>query len=248
MTTQIANFFWHGAPLSLYEHACLSSFVKSNFTVNLWTFDHLVVPQGVNLKNASDFFNVEDISKFTQDGKIGSLAAFSDAIRYHILNQQGGWWFDTDCFCLKNEKDFKELAVNKKIVAGWEDENNINGAVLYFNDKEIAKASLIFLDNICKEKAYNFRWGDIGPKLITSLIKSTDTLNDVVPTDCFYPVHYKDTMNFLNPKLTNEVENTVKNSYVVHLWNEIITKKQIDKSIMPPVGSFLYKKFLEVGK
>jgi hypothetical protein len=246
MNQQTANFFWHGQPFSLYEKACVSSFLKCGFDVNVWVFDFLDVPNGANLKNASEFFKISEINNFTQDNVKGSLAAFSDAIRYHILNQYGGWWFDTDCFCLKNEKDFELLSKNKRIIAGWEDDKNINGAVLSFPDKSIAKESLELFEDICKKQNYIFNWGDIGPKLITSLVDITNTHRDILSTDYFYPIHYKETLTFFEPSLTNDISKKVENSFVVHLWNEIIRKNKINKNIMPEKNSFLYKKFVEV--
>jgi len=246
MNQQVANFFWHGPSFSLYEKACISSFVKNNFEVNVWTFNEFDVPKGVNLKDASVFLKITDINKFTQDGVKGSLAAFSDAIRYHILNNCGGWWFDTDCFCLKDEKDFASLTTNKKVIAGWEDHKNINGAVLNFLDKRLAQHSLSLLEDICKNKNYIFNWGDIGPKLITSLINLTGNQNDILDSNYFYPVHYKDTLAFFDSAVTESIDYKTKNSFVVHLWNEIIRKQNIDKNIMPEKNSFLYKKFIEV--
>ena len=245
MNRQIANFFWDGPSLSLYENFCLLSFVKNNFEVNLWTFDSLDVPNGVSLKNASIFYNKSDIQKFTQDNQIGSLAAFSDAIRYDILNAYGGWWFDTDCFCLKDESEFKKLTLEKSIIAGREDSNHINGAVLNFIDPCVSKKSLEMCRNICEEKNYNFKWGDIGPKLITELVNVLDLESNILDVEYFYSVHYKDALTLLDPLKTEQIELKIKNSFSIHLWNEILRKNTVNKNVMPPVGSFLYNKFLD---
>jgi hypothetical protein len=244
---ETANFFWHGPSLSLYEIYCLSSFLEQGFTVNLWTFKKYKVPTGINLKNVDEFFKIEDINKFVQDGTEGSLAAFSDAVRYHVLNSYGGWWFDTDCFCLKAEKEFKNLKTGKKIIAGWEDSKHINGAVLSFQNKELAKKSISMLYSICEEKNYKLSWGDIGPKLITLLVKDTNTINDILDQKYFYPIHYKEALKFLDPNSLNELTVKTKDSFVIHLWNEILKKNNINKNQFPPTNSFLYKKFLKIN-
>lgn len=228
---QVANFFWHG-DLTIYEVACINSFVKNNFVVNLWSFNNFNLPS-VNFCNIEQFYKLSDIQKFSQDGKQGSLAVFSDAVRYHILKKFGGWWFDTDCFCFRDQSDFFQLTQDKKIVAGWEDSTNINGAVLNFVDSELAGKAFDLFTEISTEKNNSFKWGDIGPKLITQLIKENNLESNVQPYNYFYPIHYKNTLDMFDESKFVETSTSCKNSYILHLWNEILRKKKIDKNIIP---------------
>ena len=54
---EIAHLFWHGAPLSLYENACLKSFLLRGFEVNIWAFDDLVISKEIYIK-AAEYFNI----------------------------------------------------------------------------------------------------------------------------------------------------------------------------------------------
>jgi len=241
MNQQVANFFWHG-DLSLYEVMCINSFVKHNFTVNLWSFNDFNLPS-VNFCNIEKFYKLSDIQKFYQDGKQGSLAAFSDAVRYTILKNFSGWWFDTDCVCFRDQHQFFELTVDKKIVAGWEDINHINGAVLNFVDPVYATKSFNLFTEISKEQNNSFRWGDIGPKLITQLIKDNNLENEVVPQNYFYPIHYKNAVDIFDESKLTETTNLCKDAYTLHLWNEVLRKKKINKNVIPNNNSLMSNLF-----
>jgi hypothetical protein len=242
---EIANFFWHGNAMSLYEQKCISSFVNHNFHVNVWSFTSRELPKGAILCDASKYFKIEDVTSINQDNKLGCIAAFSDAFRYSVLKDVGGWWFDTDCICLRDQEEFKKLKNNKSIIAGFENENIINGAVLNFVDPTLADQAYRLLTQILTDKNRNIKWGEIGPKLITQLVSNNNLLNEIYPQSFFYPVHWKNAVDALNPKLTDELDTKCSNSYVYHYWNEIIKKNKIDKNCLPPIDSFIYNKFLK---
>lgn len=242
---EIANFFWHGNPLSFYETKCLQSFVKMNFVVNLWCFKEFKVPEGVNLCNANKFYKEEDIQTFVQKKKVGCLAAFSDAFRYEVLENYGGWWFDTDCICLKDQSEFKQLYKNKKIIAGFESSENVNGAVLNIPDHKILKEIKLKLNEILLLRNRRVGWGEIGPRLITQIIKDFNLEKDILPVNYFYPITSKNALIVLDPNETLFVTERCKNSFVYHYWSEMFSRAEINKKEMPPIGSFLYEKFKE---
>jgi mannosyltransferase OCH1-like enzyme len=240
---ETANFFWDGSDLGLYEERCISSFIKHNFSVNVWSFQLLTLPKGAELKDANQFLDIEYLYKITQGGKPKSIAAFSDLFRYKVLEENGGWWFDTDCICLKDQLEFKSLLKNKNIVVGYESTNYINGAVLSFVDKSLAKESFEKSMSILQNNNFNIKWGDIGPRLITSIIQEKKLENEIYTEDYFYPIHYKDAMTALNVNHTIDINSKTKNSYVYHCWNEILKKHNVDKRIPPPENTFIYEKF-----
>lgn len=240
---EVANFFWHGPPPSLYEINSLLSFSKNNFEVNLWSFNAFSLPSEINIRDAREFFKEDDILKFYQDNKQGCLAAFSDAFRYNVLSKYSGWWFDTDCFCLKDQTEFCKLLNGKHIIAGYEDSKHINGAVLNFVDESLSGQALELLNNILINNDYKIKWGAIGPKLITEIVCKNTLENEILPISAFYPVSYKHALDSVTPSCATDVEELCKTSYVYHSWNEVLKRNQVDKNKMPPVGSFLYKQF-----
>jgi hypothetical protein len=243
MSREKAHFFWYGKPMSVYESLCIKSFIKNNFDVYLWTFGKTDVPDGVRIEDAEQFYSRDSIETFTQAGVKGSLPSFASAFRLELLSVVDGWWFDTDCFCLRDQIDFQKLTESRQIVAGWEDNRHINNGVLNFKNKEIAQKAKILRDEILNYRNRNLEWGDIGPRLITMLVKNNNLEKDILTHEYFYPEHYTNALDALDPKKTETLLRKTQNSYVYHYWNEIFNRNNVDKSQLPISGSYLREKF-----
>ena len=137
----MASFFWHGGPLTLYEAACLRSFVKAGAAVRLFSFDDtLHVPAGVELWDARLYAEVSETQCFQQGHHDVSLAAFSDMFRYRLLADAPGWWFDTDVMCLQPVDAFAPLvAKSPGLMLGEESPGQVNGAVMHVSACAIAR-------------------------------------------------------------------------------------------------------------
>jgi hypothetical protein len=230
--SEIANFFWAGNSLSIYEQLSLKSFLLNNFIVRVWSYGKLDLPNGIEFMDAEKILPKADLYKYNY------LAAFSDIFRFKLLSEKNGeWWFDTDCICLKNEKKFKRLKQDKKIIAGWEDSNFLNGACLNFIDNKIGLDLVLEQKNIINNRI-NLKWGEIGPVLLTNWLTKNNLLKQVLNKNIFYPIHYTQTRLMNNPRHTKSLKSLAKDSYVCHLWNEILSK-EINKNIHPSKGSFL---------
>lgn len=238
-----AHFFWHGQ-LTLYEYNCIRSFVLKGFDVNVWSFQNLNIPSGAKLCSASDIVQEEKIHNFTMDGKKNSLAAFSDYFRLVLLKHESGWWFDADCICLRSVDEFNQLTKNSSFIVGKESEQYVNNAVIFSNSNVVTQL-LHNAELLCTKLKNNFSWGEIGPKLLTSFVNENNLEITVLSEKYFYPIHYKDALTILDPNLTKLIEENTKHSYTLHLWNEVLRKKNVNKFIMPPDGSFLHQQFIK---
>jgi hypothetical protein len=236
-----ANFFWNSNNLSVYEYACLNSFVKNDFDVDVYSFCNIKLPQGVVLKNASSILDQKEIKKFIHDGKAGCLAAFTDKFRIELQKKNLGWWFDMDVVCLKNSKYFSKLEKGNKFIIGMETNNKINNAVLKISDKNLAS----HISKKILETGYNFKWGGIGPDLITKILKKEKILYKAQPRYKFYAINYQNFNLLILPKYKKLAEQLTKNSLVTHNYNQIFNRFGIPKNIMPPKNSFLYSIFIE---
>tara|TARA_B110000483_G_C18150763_1_gene525334 strand:- start:465 stop:1334 length:870 start_codon:yes stop_codon:yes gene_type:complete len=239
----IANFFWSDEKkFTVYEYACVNSFVKNGFQVDLYSYDKIKLPKGATLKKASSIINKKDLRSFVHDGKKGCLAAFSDKFRIHLMKNVRGWYFDCDILCLRNVKQFLDLEKDNDIIIGLETKNNVNNAILKIENKKILE---IILSEI-KKMGYKFKWGDIGPNLITKILKSENKFNTAIDQKIFYPLNYKsDFKLLLLPGYDQTINNMTKDSLTIHNYNQILTRFGIPKNIMPPMNSFLYKKFIQ---
>ena len=236
----IANFFWNNKKISIYEYACLKSFLKNNFDVHVYSYKNISLPKEIKLKNASDILPKKYLSKFTHGGKKGCLAAFADLFRIHLQKKNLGWWFDSDVLCLKKSSEFYNLN-KKKIIIGLETDKMINNAVLKINDRELIDLILKKISNV----GFNFSWGKIGPQLITEILKETELLSISMSKESFYPINFTNFENLLVPRYLKKAKLLTKSSYTCHNYNQILSRFAIPKNIMPPKNSFLYEKFLK---
>lgn len=248
MNKLVANFFWHGT-LTLYEFMCISSFVDQGFEVNVWSYQTLKLPVGANLKDATEILPIEHLTAYTQNKQPQNLAAFSDVFRFTMLHKAGGWWFDTDCVCLRPAKDFVDLIGNRKVVAGKEDNKWVASVAIYFDDKA---TSALFLDELhkrCITSNNKFKgWGWIGPKLLTDVITQNNLFDEMCPETMFCPVSWKNYSLLFQPNMTKVVDDLCEQSYTCHLWNELFKRDGIDKNAIPPEGSWLFnlhKKYIK---
>ena len=237
----IANFFWNSRELSLYEYACLKSFIKNDFIVNVYSYKKIKLPKGAKLKDAKNILNENETRKFIHHGKTGCLAAFTDKFRIELQKKNLGWWFDIDVICLKKAKFFYDLEKNKEFVIGFETFDKINNAVLKINNIKLCKSILNEISRI----GYIFKWGTIGPNLIQKILKKNNDSSKILNKTYFYPINYKNFYTLLLPRYVNFVKKNTKNSYTCHNYNEILNRFGIPKNIMPPKKSFLYEQFIK---
>lgn len=242
----VANFFWHGPALRLYERACLSSFVRKGIKVHLHTFNaSLSVPDGVRLVDARTRAQENEVLSLTQGGKVGSIAAFTDLFRYRLFRDEPGWWFDTDVYCLADASAFMELeARSKGLLIGEEAPGKLNGAVLFISRPDIA----VELEKRADAQGKNFDWGAIGPKLITDYAAEFPDLCTVLSPEKFYPVHFDDVALLFRKEERDACEARTRNAICLHLWNEILSRSRIPPELMPCGGSYLHELFIATGQ
>jgi hypothetical protein len=239
-----ANFFWNGRPLALQEQACIASFVQSGFSARVYSYDHLELPPGATLHDAREILPEVDLKKYTQDGRLGDLPAFSDAFRYSLLARKGGWWFDTDVVCLAHADRFAELVQAKtpRIGLGSEDSTSISGAVLYVDNARLTERIAEELD----KRGTVFSWGTIGPALLTSVIEQARASHAVETASTFYPIHFSDFSKLMDPEFASWCEQKTTGSMTVHLWSEFGRRLNVPRDMLPPRGSYLHALMLRV--
>ena len=245
MKERTANFFWQGPALGIQEHVCIASFVKHGFVANVYTYnDELCVPVGAIRKDAADILPRADLLKYTQAGMSGNLAAFSDAFRYHLLKKHGGWWFDSDVLCIASVERFIEIfdKNESRISFGYQSKNIIASGVLHIDDDNILNS----LINKLEEKGTNFGWGSIGPLLVSDVIISLNLHKYAENKYTYYPIHYNQIHKMYDPLCNDWCEDQIRNSLAIHLWNEVRRRTCIPGNMLPPEGSFLYRRFLDV--
>ena len=243
-----ANLFWMGK-LSNYEVVCIESFYKKGFETILWTYDSTNaylndLVEGIQIKNAEEIVPKSYLEKFKQNNQKNNLSSFSNYFRYKLLTKNGGWWFDTDCYCLKSVDDFIKLAKDKNILIGKTKDNLINGSVIFLNDKKLFDDLIEYIESKLKIKNYNFYWGEIGPYLLTEYFED---IIDVLPPSVFYQINPNEFHYIFDSRKNKKVEvrESLNDSYVLHFWNEMIRRFLINKSKLPPKDSYIFELFFD---
>lgn len=241
---EIANFFWFGE-LSKFEIVCIKSFVKNGFKVKLWSYDNLEL-DGCELCDASLILDkniMNNIKQYHVDFKSEktNFAAFSDLFRYTLIAKNGGWWFDTDCYCLKNVSYYTMLKSNNELVSFYQEEKSIACGVFYMKENSMYSSLLLYEINKLYQNNIGLvaKWGTFGPEFFTNFIFNYNLENGVFSKELCYSIHWEEFNLFIDESKKQDVLHRIKDSYLTHIWNTFFNKHAIDKN-NPPKDSFLF--------
>ncbi len=228
----VVRTLWHGSALSLYERISLTSFVLCGHRVQVYSYDAVDVPKGVELCDAAEIVPTSSLFANTEGPGLGGFAAFSDLFRYKLLLDKGGIWSDLDVLCLKPLHRLPSICV------GRQDEKLLNGAVFKATP---GSAICRKLYEQAAQMGPNSARGQAGPRLITKIVKDDPSLCTVLDRNCFYPIHWTECFSLLEPEDLALCEARTRDSYCVHWWNTGIRVIHFPKDMLPPEGSFLWK-------
>ena len=244
MQQSIVNMIWIGEKVSPIEALCMKSFIYNGMHVKLSVYNLVGgVPQDVELCDANLIIPQKNIFKHK-----GSYAAFADLFRWKLMYEYGGYYSDTDVICLK-KFDFET-----DVVIGWEEENRLlTPTILGFEQPRhrLAKQLLYnalhplesrpydsfrirkkkFLKRFLPFKVNAVGWGETaGPRVLTKEYFFEQNHYNVLPLSCdtFYKVPYGKWRTLVEPNGIDLIE-LMKESYAVHLWNEMWRQHNIDK-------------------
>lgn len=251
MQREIANFFWHGT-LSKFEEVCIKSFVDKGFNVNLWSYTNLKV-EGVTSRDAREILPEDDLSKYKTSatsylaGKNKahtSIAIFSDVFRVKLATLEKGWWVDADCYCMKDQSEFKKLRENKSWVYALEYFNvDHTGSSIFYMSKPIAKIFKNELElklNNNNNIAKNFI--DFGPILFSEVCIKHKMYDGLLPSHTFFPIYWKNRHWLVEPYEAEKAKCEIKESYAVHIWASTLIERGYEKE-SPPSGSVIHSFF-----
>lgn len=247
---EVANFFFYGE-LTKFEKNCITSFVDNGFKVKLWSYDNIEL-NGVETCDANTVLEKNLMSKIKQshaqlDTVKCNFAAFSDQFRFTLISKYGGWWFDTDCYCLKNQNEYKKLRDGKELVSFYQEGESIACGAFYIDVNSKYRQLLINEFNVLLND-YQDRiasWGTFGPAFLGNFINKHNLKSGIYDISLAYAIHWNEFDLYINPNRFDEAKSRIKDSYLTHIWNSFLQINNVDKN-SPPVGSlleFLYQKY-----
>jgi cytochrome P450 len=222
------HMFWHGGELFPLAHACIQSFVSHGHPVRVHAYDSLALPPGAVLEDAREVIAADDP---LQRLLVSTIQGFADCFRYALLHQRGGWWVDTDVYCLTSHLP------NEGRAWAEQEPGRINNAILRF-----AKG-----DPLCERLAWfarrrarpSMHWGAIGPDLATEVLSAHHDKSNFGSRETFYPLHWREAHFLWLPELKPGVVQRLNGAAFLHCWAEVLKKMGIHPRRAAPAGSFL---------
>ena len=204
MHLAVVNAIWIGPVLGQIHIACLRSFLRHGHRVVLHCYKRPKdTPVGIEIADAGKLLPEKRIIRHQATG---SVALFSDLLRYEILGSGLGLYVDCDVFCLRP-------IVDADYIFGWESSTSIGSAVLKLPfdcpvlvalraikdtpnfvppwQKGRKRRRLEWLRRPQPAKTLeSLPWGTVGPRALTHCAKEHGIEHLASPIDRFYPVHW----------------------------------------------------------
>lgn len=205
----------------------MTSFVRAGHRYNLYTYGQLAdVPAGVTLCDAGEILPQDAIFRNQLGKGKGSFACFSDLFRYKLLYERGGWWVDTDVFCLR-AFDFAA-----PYVFGAEDKPVATGVIKVPPRSELARR--------CYEQAQavdhaQVVWNELC-EIFANGVRDLDLMGHVLPAEVFSPIAWHEVPQFVRGRKHFKPPAA---SHGVHLYNEMWRRNKLDKRALYPPTSVI---------
>lgn len=245
MNKELAHFFWEGK-ISNLELAAVRSFIEHGFEVYIWSYNGLQIDGAIS-KDAGEILPKDYIDKLEVDSSVtvfpvtGRISILSDLLRLEIVNKFNGWWFDTDCFCLKDQSEFKKLRKDLKFYATAveirDGKPEIPASVFYaegdYADELLAQGRSVIASG------RTIAWLD-STRLFTNFAEQKHLTEKMGGVDTVFAISWREMELLIDPKLMSAGLRKIKKSHVAHVYNAQLTDiYQIDKN-NPPSGSLLH--------
>jgi mannosyltransferase OCH1-like enzyme len=203
----------------------MKSFLAYGYQFVLYTYEEVDgLPEGVCRRDASGILPQRKVFKH-QD----SYAQFSDIFRYRMLRDKGGCWVDLDVVCLKTfdfTSDYVFSSERRKNA-----EMRINTGIIKVPRPGSRFARAIYRRAKLKRMRSKFtgerlQWVGLGPQLMAQVVEREKLLRCVKPPDSFCPVDWFDLDALLSPHRTVDLHD----SYAVHLWDSMWSRRGLDRN------------------
>lgn len=239
MTTHVFQSLWLGDRLSPLEQLCIGSFVAHRHRFILYSYAEVEnVPTGIELEDARNIVPEEGVFFHRSGIHLGSPAGFSDRFRYELLRVRGGWWVDTDVFCLKDEIPDTPYAFAKQDHALY-----VPGVLKAPADSELLGRALTRAVEAGTDVAFNA----IGPRLFNELVRELGLESEAWPREAFYALGWDRVLEFLDPAKADALEAQTEDSIFVHFSTSMLRLANVLKEVRPPEGSYLDRLYIAHG-
>lgn len=222
-SNQIIQSLWIGDELSPMEQLCIQSFIQNEHEFHLYVYNDIQNAPGEVVK--MDANKIIPVEKIFRDNR-GGVSSFSDWFRYQLLYDKGGWWVDMDAVCLKYFDFEPEYCFSTEKPHYPHKQALLNNGFIKSPPKADYLAEI--LNYIHSIDHSEIMWGELGPRLLRAVLKYYECDKYLKPPETFCPVNW-DEINQLTIPGQELID--VKDSYAIHLWNEMWRVNHLDKNV-----------------
>ena len=231
--SNIIQSLWIGGSLGKMEQLSAKSFIDHGHTYHLYTYGKVEnIPEGVIVKDGNEIVSKSEIFRY----KNGSLSAFSNYFRFHMLHMKGGYWADTDLICTKPFQFKQDYVFISEPTRDYK--NNIPTSCLI----KMPKNSLVTAEAIKIQKEHKklilsgrLTWSS-GPKTVQMIIETFFLHRYILQYKTVCSCHYSHILSLLNPSykpnpnIVNSINDIPEKMVAIHLWNEVWRRRGYDKN------------------
>lgn len=203
------------------QRACVASFVRAGHPVEVFTYERgLNVPPGARVRDASEVLPHSRVFPYGPAAGVnqGSWAGFSNVFRYYMLHAFGGYWVDTDVFCIGELPRAEVVIASERTKRG---ETYPTSCVLKCPaGHEFARLCAEMSE---RQEPSALRFGETGPRLVAWAVGELGLRRSVVEPDVFCPI------DWFSYQRLDEAGDLPPSTRGVHLWNEMwrLVRRQV---------------------
>lgn len=213
----ILQSLWVGPSLGPLQAISIESFLRQGAEFHLYCFERPAgVPEGTLLRDAAEILPASAVFTYRRGPGRGSVSAFSNLFRYKLLAERGGWWVDSDVFCLKAFP--RQEAV---VLAGAPARQGFRVATAVMRLPAGHPIAVACWKKAARRSPRKLRWGEIGPDLLTHVVEEMGLQQRVHPPEVFCPVPWWEWECFRAPDLSECAAYLTPRTRSIHLCNEM---------------------------
>jgi len=240
---------WVRGDLSRLELLSLRSFLAQGHPVHLYTYESpRNVPAQVQVFDAAGIVpaSLSPLRPAAPFSK-GSMGAFSDYFRYHLLQARGGWWSDLDVVCLRPWRFAEPELTASSEELGYG--RVANPYVLRFPPRHPVINACV--DALASADLTTLGIDRTGPLLLNRVLHEQNQTALMMPPDVFGPVPWNASFqlvrSFWQRLSLDEMKQRLRRPHLsirftpatvaIHLWNETWRHAGRDKNAVYPRSS-----------
>jgi hypothetical protein len=210
LSSTVVRSLWIGNRLTTLQQLSIRSFLSEGHDFVLYVYENVEgIPAGTIVQDGRKVLPEDRIFFYADGFGRGSPAGFSNAFRYRLLFEQGGWWVDLDTVCLKSFQDLSGEYVFGFQRTPHETRKVASSVIKVPRGSELMERCCAAVESVDPK---TIRWGQTGPDLVDAKVRELHLESAILDPAVFYEINHWEFRQFLGER---QLPNA---SYATHLW------------------------------